>query len=57
MFTYKIKNHKHQYIERNDMTFREMRYVNYIVWIAKMQFQHSKKCNKCADKNNYSQWS
>ena len=24
-------------------TVRETRYVNYIVWIAKMQFQHSKR--------------
>ena len=23
-----------------------MRYINYIVWMAKMQFQHSKEWNK-----------
>ena len=23
-----------------------MWYINYIVWMAKMQFQHSKECNK-----------
>ena len=28
------------------MTFREIWYINYIVWMAKMQFQHSKEWNK-----------
>ena len=27
-------------------TFREMWYIDYIVWMAKMQFQHSKEWNK-----------
>ena len=45
-FIYLKKKHKNHHIKRNDMTFREMWYINYIVWIAKMHFQHSKEWNK-----------